>query len=171
MIFWLSASGTRSAGRVLTRGASEGCLQRRAVQVRPTSVTAGTDLAKVTQNVQLAKDEGEHIILRGETEHPLGAVVEDTQASESRHKKVVKFRPRSSHNSPRQLGDERDTPPGPFAIEGNGAGKVGLGLLADSKKGGRRYSMDDYSVNIAHRAELQTSQVKFLSMRRSSIAF
>lgn len=86
----------------------------------------------------------------------LGVVLEDGESSKSPRKRVVKFRPRSSHNSPRQTDEKGD----PMFARGE-TSKAGLRLLVDSsKKGGRRYSMDDYGVNIAHRVELQTSQVR-----------
>lgn len=104
---------------------------------------------------------------RGGAKNPLGAVLEDHEDSESLRKKV-KFRARSNHSSPRHTTERRQSLLQPFAIDESGTGEVGLRLLADSNKGGRRYSMDDSGVNIAHRAELHTSEVKCLPFTRGS---
>lgn len=105
---------------------------------------------------------------RGGAKNPLGAVLEDHEGSESLRKTKVKFRARSNHNSPRHTTEGRHSLLQPFAIDETGTGEVGLRLLADSNKGGRRYSMDDSGVNIAHRAELHTSEVKYLPFTRGS---
>ena len=78
-------------------------------------------------------------------------MLEDGEISESPRVKIVKFGPGRSN-----AGDPAIEP---LALDGVGTVKPTLGALTDSKKGGRRYSMDDYGVSIAHRAELQTSQV------------
>lgn len=154
---------------MLKRGASESCLHRASAQAQPISGVANL-LSRFPPVAELGQGEGARgsLVSRGEAEHPLGAALKDHEDSESLRKKVVKFKAKSNHNSPRQATEGRDSLLGPFAIDESGAGEVGLRLLANSNKSSRRYSMDDYGVNIAHRAELQTSEVNFLRFTWSS---
>ena len=141
--------------RVLTRGASEGSIRQSFAHARSTSAASSASLAleRVVRDGWLGQDESGATALRRGSESTLGAVLEDGEASESPRAKIVKFGPsRSGGGDPVQS---------PLAVGGVGSVKPTFGVLTDSKKGGRRYSMDDYGVSIAHRAELQTSQVVF----------
>lgn len=142
---------------MLTRGASEGSIGQTFAHARSTSAVAAASLAleRVTPDGWLGQDQSGAAVLQRGTEHTLGAVLEDAEASESQRTKIVKFGPGRSNGA--------DPVIEPLALDGvsHGTVKPKLGALTDSKKGGRRYSMDDYGVSIAHRAELQTSQVVF----------
>lgn len=146
-------SGAAGADRVLTRGASEGSIRQSLAHVRSTSAvsTASLALERVVRDGWLGQDESGATVLRRGSDSTLGAVLEDGEASESPRAKIVKFGPSKSSGGDPEIA--------PLALDEVGTVKPTLGVLTDSKKGGRRYSMDDYGVSIAHRAELQTSQV------------
>lgn len=148
-------SGATGADRVLTRVVSESSIRETFTQPQSTSAVAAASLAleKVTSDGWVGQDQSGAAVLRRGTEHTLGSVLEDTEASESPRAKIVKFRSGRSNGG--------DPVIEPLALDGVGTVKPTLGALTGSKKGGRRYSMDDYGVSIAHRAELQTSQVVF----------
>lgn len=158
-------SGTTGADRVLSRGGSEGSIGQTFAYVRSTSTVASTSLALegVVPDGLVGQDQSGAAILRRGTEHTLGAVLEDREASESPRGKIVKFGPGRSRSRSRSSGGDAIIAhvalDGVDGVDGVEEVKPSLGVLADSKKGGRRYSMDDYGVSIAHRVELQTSQV------------
>lgn len=148
-------SGATGADRALTRGVSESSIRRTFTHAQSTSAVAAASLGleRVTPDGWVGQDQSGAAALRRGTEHTLGSVLEDTEASESPRAKIVKF------GSGRSNGG--DPVIEPLALDGVGTVKPTLEGLTGSKKGGRRYSMDDYGVSIAHRAELQTSQVVF----------
>lgn len=159
-------SGVSSTGRGLTRGASESCLDSAQARAGGIATNSVIPLAAVPPVAWLGQDERGDDTFRGDPELPRGAVLETADASQSPHKKIVQFGPGGSHDATAKEGNTPGALLQPFTIKEIGAAKLTLGLVTDDKKGGRRYSMDDYGVNIAHRAELQTSKVELLHRPR-----
>lgn len=173
LTFWEAPLEASSTSRVLTRGASEGCLHQASAQALPLGIGTNSAFSKVPTEDGTGQGEGESAAFQGSPKHPPNAVLENSVlesqrvwgGSDSRRKKGGKFRPRTSESFLRRVGSEQDPLGRRFATYRN---RPSLRQMTISKKGGRRYSMDDYGVNIAHRAELQTSQVKISRDKKKS---
>lgn len=158
LLFSFLTSDTSSTGRVLTRGASEGCLDRPSLEARPI-VAASSDAAIATVDRQDLEDEDGERGTRMEIDHTRVALLERAQVSKAQHKKVVTFVPQSNSSVSDQAIPQQDTSLRHSSKDSIVTSRLGTGLLPDKQKSGRRYSVDDCGVKIAHRAELQTLQV------------
>lgn len=160
-VFWPVASG--GTERILRSGDSDGSLDQAHVpeKTRSRSTMFTKSVGARHDDIKNTGRIAHEAIMEPSQEH----MVEGVYVSSSPAKKAVKFNTQSNSISRHHMDDTGDSTRERSMLAAGGTTSIGVGPPAASKKGSRRYSVDDCGVHVAPRPEPRRSQVTLAFLR------